>query len=360
MAVPSSLVVRLNVKRLLVVLLVAVPPLALDVFLVLDHTRQEFTSQAGGYLQALADNGARRIGYFVKERVVDLETIALSHQLRETVRAPIQERVADELLKVNEGWNSSPAAPLLSRVLGNPTSVFLRDYLTLNPAFIRLLVTNRAGETVAASHKPDLYYHGDQVWWINSVGRPHGGRIDITGAHQDPVSLTAAIALSVPIQDPTSAQVRGVIRGFVAVERLVSGLELGDGSQVLVVDRKAKIIASTQPAAVFADKEGFLPVLERILENQDLGPSRIRARTREPALVGFANIGLPTIHPEIDWFVVVARDWNAMSAPIRAINLRALASGFLAIFLLAAVAAYFTVHRPENLDSLEELHEQRK
>ena len=102
-------------------------------------------------------------------------------------------------------------------------------------------------------------------------------------------------------------------------------------------------------------EDGSLLGLDSILKGQRVGQSLIQEGKREAALVGFASIQLPTSQPEIDWVVLVARNWKAMSAPIEAINLRALASGFLAIFLVTLVAAYFNVHRPENLEPLEEL-----
>jgi len=362
MPVPKSVVVQVNVKRLLVVLLIAVPLLALDMFLVLDHSREEFTALTGGYLQTLAENGARQLGYFVRERVVDLETVARNNQLRDAVREANQlssgrdeQALAGELANLNKAWPSLQATPLLSRVLGGNASLFLREYMTLNPAFARLLVTGRTGRTLAASHKPALYYHGDQAWWINSFRQGQRGRIDITDAHHDPVGRADSIALSAPIPGSTAGEVIGVIRGFVDVERLVAGLGLDLQGQVLVVDRDARIIAASELGVVLNSEDGSLLSLDSILKDQSVGQSLIQEGKREAALVGFASIQLPTSQPEIDWVVIVARNWKVMSAPIEAINLRALASGFLAIFLVAVVAAYFNVHRPENLEPLEEL-----
>jgi hypothetical protein len=59
--------------------------------------------------------------------------------------------------------------------------------------------------------------------------------------------------------------------------------------------------------------------------------------------------------PEIDWTVLVEQDLQEVSTPVSRVNARALGSGFLAILLVGGMAVYFTTHRPQKFDPMDEV-----
>ena len=73
--------------------------------------------------------------------------------------------------------------------------------------------------------------------------------------------------------------------------------------------------------------------------------------------MGYASVGLSQRYADTDWTVIVTGDLEEVLAPIETINTRALLSGFLAILIIGALAVYFTTHRPQKLDTMDELHE---
>ncbi len=362
MAVPESLVVRLNVKALLVVLLLAVPPLVVDMFLVLDRSQRELTSRAGDYFEGFAANAASEVARFIRARVVDAKLLAADEQIRKIAsqarsRDQRAARLSERFAEIDGDWETPKVEPVTSQLLGNDVSIHLREYLALNSAVSRILVTDSLGAAVAASHKPIRYYHGAQEWWTDSLrGGPDGGT-RIGGVAWDPVTLRACLSFSSPIADPKSGSVLGVVRILVdagELEKLLAGIQLGATGKALLADREGALIGSQQPAAPQAEE---MEVVAPLLKDRALGHAVVRLRGGRQAFVGYADLGLSRPYPEVDWVVIVTQDMEEVSAPIQTVNTRALVSGFLAILVVGLVAVYFTTHRPEKLAPMHELLE---
>ena len=86
---------------------------------------------------------------------------------------------------------------------------------------------DRVGASIAATHKPALYYHGDQAWWIASFGDGRVGAVHLTDAHWDPVSRTQSIAISVPLYQ-VPEDLSFLAGRFEFIQQLVNGFQAGD------------------------------------------------------------------------------------------------------------------------------------
>jgi len=361
MAVPSSLVLRVNVQVLLIVLVLTVPLILVDMVLVLDRTRTEFTSVSGEHLQTLAESTAAGVSRYIDTQIRAAHLLATNSQLQLAVAranhaypGDPDEQLIERYEQTDRDWQTPKVASTVSALMAADASVSLRDYLELNPSLTRVVVTDRAGASVAASHKPGLYYHGDQAWWLASMGDTRTGAVQLTDTHWDPVAGAQSIAVSVPMLDPDPARIAGVLRLFISLDDMPVGApaQSHHAGDVIVAKRDGTVVrAGASGSAESEEMESIRP----LLADRPTGYSVVPLRGGEQRYVGFADVGLAHRFADIDWAVLVAHDWDEASAPIERIQARALLSGLLAILLVGAIAVFFTTHRPSRLDPLEQL-----
>lgn len=153
----------------------------------------------------------------------------------------------------------------------------------------------------------------------------------------------------------------GLLRAFIAADQLSPLMvELAPGAtgDAAAVKLDGRIVASDDPGHNLEQEAEAMETIRPLLAQRPSGGAIVTLRGGDRAALGYASLGMVKKHPEIDWAVLVGQDWAEASAPIDAVNLRALVSGLLAILLITAVAVCFTTHRPEELEPLEELLEE--
>jgi len=366
MGIPSSLFLRINARTLLIVLLLTFPVLLVDMFLVLDRSRTELTAVSGEHLQTLAESGAVTVARFISDRVQDARLLAAHEELRALARranlkyhSENEEQLLERYEQIDKEWQSPNVSATVAELMAGDASVSLREYLDLNRSVKRVVVTDRVGASIAATHKPALYYHGDQAWWIASFGDGRVGAVHLTDAHWDPVSRTQSIAISVPLYQVPEDRVIGVVRTFISTGELgalVSAAQPGHTGRALVAKRDGTVVSTESAGPGRAAETEEMESIREMLASRLSGYSPVTVRGGGKRLAGFADAGLSREYADIDWAVLVTQDWEEASAAIESIHFRVLISGLLAILLVGAVAVFFTTHRPvpfEHLDKLE-------
>lgn len=181
MAVPQSVVLHINVKTLLVVLLLTATPVLIELVLTVDRTREEHIALTADYLETLARAGAAETARFIEEREREVKLLTLRADFREAARAANRRnrgRGEEEMAAVDKIWQTPETAARVAEVVTGPAAAGLREILRLDPVLERIVVVDRAGAAAAASHKPTLYYHGDQHWRIESFGDGLSGKVN--------------------------------------------------------------------------------------------------------------------------------------------------------------------------------------
>lgn len=364
MAVPRSVFLRVNVRTLLIVLILTVPLILIDMVLVLDRTRTELTSISGEHLQTMAESTAAGVNRYIDTQVRAAQLLAADRQLRLAVTranraypADPSRQLIERYEQIDRDWQTPKVASTVSSLMAADASVSLRNYLELNPSLTRVVVTDRAGASVAASHKPGLYYHGDQAWWLVSMGDSRTGAVQLTDTHWDPVAGAQSIAVSVPMLDSDPSRVAGILRLFINLDDMPTGepAQPHHAGKVIIAKRDGTIVRASASGAAQPAESEEMESIRPLLADRPTGYSVVALRGGEQRYVGFADVGLARRFADIDWTVLVAHNWDEASAPIERIQARALLSGLLAILLVGAIAVFFTTHRPERLDPLEQI-----
>ncbi len=360
MPVPRSVTLRLNVKTLLVALVITVTPLVIDMFLVLDRSRADLIGLAGEYFETAAHSAGLAVAGFLDAKVVDLKVLAAEEPVQQISTKVSAKQTPDEamLLEINRDWETPKVAAIVSGLVANPVSVYLREYLTLNTSMQRIMITDARGTVVAASHKPIKYYYGDQRWWIHAYGDGLGGRIHVADAAWDPVSMTHTVAITVPCADRDSQAVTALVTGFVDISTLaplVDTVRFGETGRALLVKADGTILGAGHNDLAMTAKAEEMEIVEPLSKGRPLGSTVVALRGGNQLFVGYNRVPLAQKFPEIDWTILVKQDLKEVSAPISRVNARALGSGFLAILLIGGLAVYFTTHRPQTFDPMDEV-----
>ena len=359
MPVPRSVTLRFNVKTLLLALVVTVTPLVIDLFLVLDRSRTELIGLAGEYFEAAAHNAGLAVAGFLDAKIVDLRVLAAEESVQK-VHASIPKQTPNEamLLEINRDWETPKVAAIVSKMVANPLSVYLREYLTLNTSMQRIMITDAHGTVVAASHKPIKYYYGDQRWWIYAFGDGLGGRIHVADAAWDPVSMTHTVAITVPCAARDSQAVTALITGFVDIATLaplVETVRFGETGRALLVKADGATLSAADTDLAITAKAEEMEIVGPLSKNRPLGSTVVALRGGKRLFVGYSRVPLAQRFSEIDWTILVKQDLREVSAPVSRVNTRALGSGFLAILLIGGLAVYFTTHRPQTFDPMDKV-----
>ena len=360
MAVPRSVTLRLNVKTLLVALVITVTPLVIDLFLVLDRSRADLIGLAGEYFEATAHSASLAVAGFLDAKVVDLKVLAAEQRVQQiSHRAGAKQELNEAmLLAINRDWETPKVAAIVSELVANPVSVYLREYLTLNTSMQRIMITDARGTVVAASHKPIKYYFGDQRWWIHAYGDGLGGRIHVADAAWDPVGMTHTVAITVPLADRDSQAVTALVTGFVDISTLlplVDTVRFGETGRALLVKADGTTLSAGDTALTMTAKAEEMEIVGPLSKDLPLGSTVVALRGGKRLFVGYSRVPLAQRFPEIDWTILVKQDLQELSAPVSRVNTRALGSGFLAILLVGGLAVYFTTHRPQTFDPMDKV-----
>ncbi|MDO8514414.1 MAG: hypothetical protein Q7S50_02625 [bacterium] len=118
-----------------------------------------------------------------------------------------------DIARLDGEWQKSKeVTPFIQQFLSNKTAEILLAFQKINPGFKEVFVTNVYGLNVGQTDKTSDYYQADEAWWQDSfnggAGKTLHGQIEF-----DESSQTEAISLYVPIIDPVSSKVIGVLKG---------------------------------------------------------------------------------------------------------------------------------------------------
>lgn len=357
----DSVTLRVNLRKLLIVLLLTVPLMVGDVLWTVDRSREEFTSASGRSLERVARVAASGAEAFVDAAVAEAAEIAARPDvlaLAQRQNRLHQNRTEIELASLDKVWQTPEAGPAVEAIVASGEAIQLRDAVERNRMLASVVITDRFGATTAASHKPTLYYHGDQAWWAIAFGDGLEGADQATPVIWDPVSELDVIAIGVPILDERARRVAGVVRTFVPVVSLTAFLEEAQpqpsGDAVVVSSDGRLVVSAGSDRPPDEDVEEY-EALRGEVAATDSGWGTYQRADGSEMLSGFAATGLARRYPELSWTVMVSQPMDEAAAPMHAVNRRVLLSGGLAMLLVVILAVYFTNHREQPLDPLEEL-----
>jgi hypothetical protein len=333
-------------------------------FFTLDQTRNVLSSEQASDFRAIARRNALTINYGVNHLVMELGTLAINTQVREVVHKQnstypgTSEGIQKKVQGIEKIWLTPQANSIVSEILGDPASRYLRQFMEVNRSFKRVTVTDRFGGVAAASTKTIDFDQGDEVWWQHSYKDGIVGAVVIEDVTFDPITKLNALHIVVPIQEEGKDQIIGVIGALVDISDLfplASGVKIGSTGETLLVKDDGTILAGREGNLSPGEK---LPYMDDIHNAQrtTLRPDFIQAIIPggKQKVVSYQECGLATNYPDLKWWALVAQDSSEANAAIDTMTRKLLWAAIIVLIIITGLALYFSTHQRLHFTDLRE------
>jgi len=320
--------------------------------------RAGLTSEAGESLKGLANSQALTVGDLLSKQVSTLQTLSLNDTIEEAVNAGNATYTGDEaeilgqLARLDDQWRAADAVgndddPVVRPVLTNKAADELREYSSTFTDNAEVFVTDRYGANVAATNRTSDYYQGDEKWWQTAYNHGQGG-IFIGDPEFDESSATYAINLAVPLFEPGTRNVFGVLRTTYRASALSAALfstQFGQRTDAYLLFRDGVLLApkgSATPLTSAALNELVA------LEGQTYAQFTFRGELTLASQAPVSSLDRDTsrIIGQSGWSVLVMRDpaeaLQSVNTATRTILLTSLVVMLLAGLLALAAARFLT------------------
>lgn len=332
----------INRRVLTVLLIVAVPILAIGTRYIVAAGQARVLEAESIQLTQIAEYIAGSADAYIFRRIVDAAVIARSLEVR---RAALDggrqafDQSATERLDAEWQRDRRPP-PALAGLLSTPASRFVTDVAKQDPLYREILVTDRHGRLVAASHFTTDYFQGDEGWWTQALDAGGRGRIFVGDVKRDESAGVYAFDIAVPIMSPDSDEIVGVMKIVASSQELlagIGGLQLGSSGQAVLLREDGSIVYSRQtqePGGRFFAAD---MLRERLAAATSDPEARIfftaPAGDQTERVVAVARSQLHRSFPNLTWVVAVSMAESELLQP-----LQPLVWSILAVVAMTAIA----------------------
>jgi Cache domain len=341
----------INRRVLTVLLIVAVPILALGAFYVVESGRIRVREAETVQLAQVAEYMAASTDAYVFRRIVDAAVMARVPEIRraaaEGSKQPVDQRQIDAL---DAEWQKNKRLPAaLSGLLSTPASRFVTDVSKQDPLYREILVTDRHGRLVAASELTTDYYQADEGWWKQALDDGRRGRIFVSDVRLDESAGVYAFEIAVPISAPDSDELAGVMKIVASSHEMlagIGGLEIGSTGRAMLIREDGSIVYSRQSHEPGARFFGADTLRERLAATKDEPEARIyflATSDGSERVVAVARSQLQRTFPNLSWIVAVSMAERELLEPFQPMVWSLIAVIALTAIAVLAVALWVSI-----------------
>ncbi len=150
---------------------------------------------------------------------------------------------------LDQAWqDEAPEAdPIANGILENSVSEYLRRLQNLRPEMVEIFVTDLQGINVAMTDRTGDYLQSDEDWWQSAYNGGQGA-VFISDVDYDDSAQVWAVDMGLPIFDPTTQEVIGIVRSTTDISpivKLVRDSVVETTSIANLMDKSGLILDST-------------------------------------------------------------------------------------------------------------------
>ena len=190
----------------------------------------QLTAKVEREVTGVASLTASSIAAELDKQVDLLHTLALSGPLLEELAKINATATSDrtELEQLDQQWQAARngATPLVQSVLNHTFSEELREFQSTFPEHLEVFVTDRYGAKVAATDRTSDYFQGDEEWWQGAYNAGQGS-VFISQPEFDESSQTIVLLIALPVVDPKTSELVGVLSTTVDFKVFIAAFEDG-------------------------------------------------------------------------------------------------------------------------------------
>ena len=324
-------------SRLATKMVVSVAGMALVLLVILSvavdfRTSSALEAEISEELVVVAELKGDELGSFLAEQVQIVRAMASTDaNLLAALRARNRQytgkdaaTIEQELIALDDEWRAAAesTSDLIERTINNATARKFRTFSEEFPAHVEIFVTDRYGAEFAGSGRTSDYYQADEDWW-QAAWNDGAGAVFLSSPVFDESIGALSIEISIPIVDPETGEVLGILKDVYIMSALIDRIEgvvLGETGEIELIDANGNFVASGEEF----EETGVAATDAELLDGRiftGIG-SDLNAKNTdgESIVVGYAPLNSDGDVPEIDqlgWVVKVEQDSAEALAPIQ-------------------------------------------
>ena len=344
--------VRVSITKVLLVLIVVIVPLSVVGLVLTERSDKSLDNVIGNDYKTLAQTYSTEVSELIRDRVADVNAMAAdSHVMTAATRGGAAHATGAQA-------SAGPSAGNAKGLLMSDASQALQQRRNLDPRYLRLVATDANGAVVAAAQPTTRTSYAEDEAWQNVYNKGQGA-VRISNILADEASKANYVNIGVPIGDPASGHLAGVLIAAVNITPLLARFQqnqIGNGARALLVDEDGTIISgpNTDVFARVKSRE-YDSIRDSLgsLQGQQSG-WQLASLRNGPALVGFAGTGLKQNFENLGWSVLVTQAEREAVAPIRQLERFANIMVILGLFMLTLLCVYYYLHRTQKFQDIEQ------
>jgi len=250
--------ISLRVKTFVALLIVGAPVIAVYLLAMYFGGINIREYYIGTRFQSLAQWMSAEIKAGFSAEMSEANSLALTPALLTAVReangsynGKDPETIQAEIRKFDEEWIASPKInDRIRGYLSNPASQYLQSILNLRSfKYVEIFVTDEQGAIVGATGKTTDFYQADEQWWRKAFNRGNGRSI-VEGVGLDESTGVEAATIAVPVRDPESKTVIGILKVVLRADHLfrsVNALRVAESGYAGLMTKDGKLLATSAP-----------------------------------------------------------------------------------------------------------------
>ncbi len=346
--------ISLRVKIFIALILVGIPPLFVALLVAYFTGTGIHEYYTGTRFQSFAQWIAREMKSNIVSEITEAKSLALTPTVLNAVsdanksyEGKGQEAILRELLSVDEGWRSvSKVSETMRGYLSNDVSRYLQNILKQrSDKYAEIIVTDEHGAIVGATGKTTDFYQGDEDWWKTAFNEGNGRDL-VEGVGLDESTQVQSLTIAVPVRDPASNTVMGVLKMVIRADSLfrsVDSFRIDTTGFAGLTTTDGQLLATSAPSKPARVIENFWrPIVE--LTN---GWIKTEDERGEENVIGFAAIDLTDSRAEVrltgrKWYVFFYQSVGEGYARISAMASKVFSLGLVLVLGLSALGFYAT------------------
>jgi len=347
--------VSLRVKIFVAFLIVGIPPVSITLMTAFFKGLEVRSSSIGARFENMAAWMADGIESRFSDEISEAQSVALAPVLLEATAAvnesyegKSQEAIQDEINAIDIEWQTSPKInDRIRGYLSNAVSRHLQNILELrSEKYAEIFVTDEQGAIIGATGKTTDFYQADEDWWRRAFNRGNGRNV-IAGIEFDESTQRETITVAVPVRDPASRTVMGVLKVVMKSDylfRAVRTLRVEErGGYAGLTNRERELLATSAPS-----RTGRVPInFWETIVGQGKGWATALDEMDEKYIVGFSVVDTGDIDADIilnggKWYVFFYENANAAYARIYQMTGPVFALGFFLVLVLSLLGFFAT------------------
>lgn len=250
--------ISLRVKIFIALLIVGVPPVLAALSTAYFAGKNIRASFIGIRFRSLSQWMSEGIESSISAEISEAKSLALTPTLlgavadaNESYEGKDPQKVLEEIMAIDEEWRTFPKInDRIRAYLSNPVSRYLQNILQLRAQkYAEIFVTDELGAIVGATGKTSDFYQADEQWWQTAFNRGNGRNL-IQGIQFDESAQMHTITVAVPVRDPASNTVMGVLKVVLKTEYLlhsINTLRIEDSGYAGLVTKDRELLATSAP-----------------------------------------------------------------------------------------------------------------